>query len=226
MINTQSSVTSAIEDYLKAVYSIQREGAEVTNTALAQALGVKPASATNMIKKLAARDLVLYERYHAVRLTPGGEQIALEVLRHHRLLELFLCETLGMPWDQVHAEAHKLEHVLSDNLESYLTDFLGDPTEDPHGDPIPTEAGAISEVAQRSLVDLAPGERATIRRVGLQDPPHLRYLQELGLIPKASVMLIEQAPFDGPVRVRMEHGKEHSLDRALARHIWVSKGTV
>jgi DtxR family Mn-dependent transcriptional regulator len=188
-------------------------------------MGVTPASATNMIKKLAARDLVLYEPYHAVRLTPAGEQLALEVLRHHRLVELFLCETLGMPWDQVHVEAHKLEHVLSDNVERYLTSFLGDPTEDPHGDPIPTESGTIGETIQVSLVDLAPGERATIRRVGLQDPPRLRYLQKLGLIPKASVTLIEQAPFDGPVHVRMDHGKEYSLDQALACQIWVSRGS-
>ena len=159
---------------------------------------------------------------YGVELTPSGEKIALEVVRHHRLIESFLHEALGIPWDEVHVEAHKLEHVLSDNLEDHIADFLGNPTEDPHGDPIPTKAGSIVASDQQSLADLAPGARATIRRIGAQDPERLRYLRGLGLIPKANVHLIDHAPFQGPVRVRVVDGGEHSIDRSLAQQIWVS----
>ena len=213
---------SASEDYLKAIYDLRAEDGVVTTTELASAMRVSAASTTNMIKKLAALKLVRHSPYHGVELTPAGEKIALEVVRHHRLIEAFLHEALGIPWDEVHAEAHKLEHVLSDNLENHIADFLGNPTEDPHGDPIPTKAGAIIAPNQQSLVDLAPGARATIRRIGAQDPERLRYLRGLGLIPKANVSMIDHAPFQGPVRVRVAGGVEHSLDHSLAQQIWVS----
>jgi DtxR family Mn-dependent transcriptional regulator len=222
MKNKQSPFSSAIEDYLRAIYQIQIAEGAVTTTALAAELGVSAASATNMIKKLARMKLVQHAPYRGVTLTPTGEKIALEVVRHHRLLELFLNETLGIPWDEVHDEAHKLEHVLSDNLEDHIAAFLGDPTEDPHGDPIPTKAGAVAASARHSLADLQAGARATIRRVSAQDPARLRYLRSLGLVPKANVDLIEQTPFEGPVRVRIG-AREHALDRALARQIWVSQ---
>lgn len=213
---------SSGEDYLKAIYDLRAEDGVVTTTELASAMRVSAASTTNMMKKLAALKLVRHSPYYGVELTPAGEKIALEVVRHHRLIESFLHEALGMPWDEVHAEAHKLEHVLSDKLEDHIADYLGNPTEDPHGDPIPTKAGAIAASDQQSLAELEPGARATIRRIGAQDPARLRYLRGLGLIPKASVSLIDHAPFQGPVRVRIENGDEHSLDRSLAQQIWVS----
>jgi len=215
-------LSSAIEDYLKAIYDLHATEGGVTTTALASTLGVSAASATNMLKKLAAMKLVRYSPYYGAELTPAGEKIALEVVRHHRLIEAFLHEALGMPWDEVHAEAHKLEHVLSDKLEDHIADFLGNPTEDPHGDPIPTKAGAIFASSQQSLAELPPGARATIRRIGAQEPARLRYLRGLGLVPGATVRLIEQMPFEGPVRVRIGP-REHSLDYKLARQIWVEQ---
>lgn len=214
-------LSSAIEDYLKAIYDLHATKGGVTTTALASALGVSAASATNMLKKLAVLKLVRHSPYYGAEFTPAGEKIALEVVRHHRLIEAFLHEALGMPWDEVHEEAHKLEHVLSENLEDHIADFLGNPTEDPHGDPIPTKSGIIVAADQPSLADLKPGTRATIRRIGAQEPARLRYLRELGLVPGAVVRLIEQLPFEGPVRVRIGT-REHSLDYKLAKQIWVS----
>ncbi|MBI5305629.1 MAG: metal-dependent transcriptional regulator [Chloroflexi bacterium] len=218
-------LSSAIEDYLKTIYELELGAGAVTTMALAGAMGVSAASATNMVKKLAAMKLARHAPYHGVELTPAGEKIALEVVRHHRLIELFLHEALGIPWDQVHAEAHKLEHVLSDNLEDHIANFLGDPTTDPHGDPIPTKAGIIAQTAQLSLADLTTDTRATIQRVAAQDPARLRYLGELGLVPNANLSVIEQTPFDGPVRARLANGDERVIDRALARQIWVAKET-
>ena len=216
-----SPLGSAMEDYLRAIYQLQNSQPVVTTTALAQAMRVSPASATNMIKKLAEMKLVRHSPYHGVTLTHPGEKIALEILRHHRLIELFLNETLGIPWDEVHAEAHKLEHVLSDNLEEHIAEFLGNPTEDPHGDPIPTKSGAIAEMAQQRLGDLPPGSRATIRRVTDQDPEHLRHFSNLGLVPSATVAVLQSEPFGGPLRVQLESGEERILDGAFAREIWV-----
>ena len=211
----------AIEDYLKAIYALQEESSGVTNTALARRMGVASPSATNMIKKLTALKLVWHERYHEVRLTPAGERIALEVLRHHRLLELFLSQALGMPWDQVHAEAHRLEHVLSDNLEDYVAAYLGEPTEDPHGDPIPSRTGRVEQKEHSKLADLAPGATVTIRRVSDAHPEHLRHFSNLGLVPHARIHVIDREPFGGPLRLRLSSGEERVLGERLAAEIWV-----
>jgi DtxR family Mn-dependent transcriptional regulator len=207
---------------MKTIYLLRSDAAGVTVTAVAGVLGVSAASATNMIKKLAEMKLVRHARYGDIELTRSGERAALEIVRHHRLIELFLNKALGMPWDEVHAEAQRLEHVLSDDLEDRIAAFLGNPTEDPHGDPIPTKAGIVDSRAQRSLVDLNPGERATIRRITDQDAAHLRYLDRLGLVPKATVRVIGLEPFDGPLRVQVG-SREHILDRRFARHIRVSQ---
>jgi DtxR family transcriptional regulator, Mn-dependent transcriptional regulator len=225
MTNKRAPLSAAIEDYLKAIYELQSADGVATTMALAGAMGVTAASATNMVKKLAEIKLANHSPYRGVELTPAGEKIALEVVRHHRLIELFLHEALGIPWDEVHAEAHKLEHVLSDNLENRIADYLGDPTRDPHGDPIPTKAGVVAHLDQQSLADLEPGTRATIQRVGAQDPAHLRYLSELGLVPNANLNVIAHSPFDGPVRVRVANGDDRVIDRALARQIWVTPET-
>ncbi|MBI5652209.1 MAG: metal-dependent transcriptional regulator [Chloroflexi bacterium] len=223
MENKHATLTAAMEDYLKAIYELQATTGTTTTTALATALNISAASATNMIKKLAELKLARHSPYRGVELTTAGEKIALEVVRHHRLIELFLHQALGIPWDEVHVEAHKLEHVLSDNLENHIADFLGDPTKDPHGDPIPSKAGIIADRERESLADGAPGARVTIQRVGAQDPARLRYLRELGIVPQARVNIVAHAPFEGPVRVRTEDGAEHALDRGLARQIWVAE---
>ena len=197
----------------------------MTVTDIANAMHVSAPSATLMIKKLAALKLLEHTPYKRVELTRAGEKVALELIRHHRLIELFLAEALGLPWDEVHAEAHRLEHVLSDNLENRIAAFLGNPTEDPHGDPIPTKVGTVPAGPREVLADMPPGSKATVRRVGAQDPARLRYLRERGLVPGVSVECLEQVPFGGPLRVRVDHRSEQVLDRALANQIWVSKSS-
>lgn len=216
-------ISASVENYLKTIYQLGIDGETVTTTALADALCISAASATNMIKKLATMKLVRHSPYQGVELTKAGRKIALEVIRHHRLVETFLADALGVPWDRVHAEAEKIEHVISEDLEERIADFLGDPTLDPHGDPIPTKDGAVVATISKSLTDLAPGSRATIQRVSAQDPARLRYLRELGLVPQATVEIVEMSPFDGPIRVRVDDGEEHSLDHALARQIWMTR---
>src|SRR3954453_22927353 len=160
------TVTSAVEDYAKAIYALEtRRGAAVSTTALAERLGVSAASASGMVKKLAEMGLVAHEPYRGVRLTAHGNKVALEVLRHHRLLEVYLAQELGVPWDRVHDEAEVLEHVLSEELEALIAAKLGHPTRDPHGDPIPTPDGRIEESPTSALHDLGPGEAGRFVRV-------------------------------------------------------------
>src|SRR3954451_9871748 len=204
--------SNAIEDYAKSIYSLQQRaaGAAVTTNALAERCGVTPASASAMVKKLAERDLAIHEPYRGVMLTPAGERLALEMLRHHRLLELYLAEHLGVPWDRVHEEAEALEHVLSEDLEARIAAKLGDPTHDPHGDPIPSVELQIDEGHTRSLADLAVGDRGTFVRVSDSEPDMLRYLTDEGIGLGAQVQLVARQPFDGPLTVRVDEA-EHVL---------------
>src|SRR5687767_6333779 len=174
-------ITHAMEDYLKVAYRLQSDGGAVTTQRLADQLGISGPSVTNMVKRLHELGLVRHTRYHGVELTEAGEKVALEVLRHHRLLELYLAETLGYDWTQVHDEAERLEHHVSDELEKRMDSALGFPTVDPHGDPIPSREGTIAAVPATTLLDLAPGQAARISRVSDRDPAQLRYLGELGL---------------------------------------------
>ena len=207
----------AVQDYAKAIYALEtREGAAVSTNALAERLDVSPASASAMVKRLDGLGLVSHEPYRGVRLTPKGVRVALEVLRHHRLLELYLAEELGMPWDRVHKEAEVLEHVLSEEVEALIAAKLGDPTHDPHGDPIPTPDGRIDEGDTRALDELEPGESATFARVSDQDPDMLRYLSDRGIAPGVVVDMLGREPFGGPIRVRAQ-GDEHALGSQLAR---------
>ena len=213
-------VTARVEDYTKAIYAIEsREGSASTN-ALAERLGVRAPTVTAMLKHLSEVGLVVYERYRGVRLTEAGRKVALEVMRHHRLLELYLAESLGLGWDQVHAEAEVLEHVLSEELEEVIAAKLGDPTLDPHGDPIPTReltSGGESEC----LYALEPGARGTFIRVSDSDPEMLRFLAGRGIAPGAGFELIDRQPFEGPVFVRF--GDEvHVLGATLARAMRVT----
>jgi DtxR family transcriptional regulator, Mn-dependent transcriptional regulator len=213
-------ITHAMEDYLKAIYRIGN-GDPVTMQCLADELALSGPSVTNMVKRLHELGLVNHTRYRDVALTPAGEKIALRVIRHHRLLELYLTESLGFDWDQVHAEAERLEHHVSAELEARIASALGHPTRDPHGDPIPTADGVIDDVSTVVLSDLEPGVVAAISRVPDRDPEQLRYLGELGVVPGQTVTVLEILPFDGPIRVRVG-AEEHLFGRPLAARINVA----
>jgi DtxR family transcriptional regulator, Mn-dependent transcriptional regulator len=213
-------VSEAAQDYLKAIWKLQSRG-EVTTNALAAELGVSPASATAMLKKLDKLGLVQYERYHGATLTPSGERVALEVVRHHRLLELYLMEALGLSWDEVHTEAERLEHNLSEELEARIDAALGYPTRDPHGDPIPNADLVLVDQERVLLCDVAAGDQAVVRRVPDSDAELLRYLASLGLMPEREVVVVEQAPFDGPVTVEVD-GERHAIGRSVAARIEVA----
>jgi DtxR family transcriptional regulator, Mn-dependent transcriptional regulator len=195
--------SEAVENYAKAIYSLQhRTGEPVATNDLADRLQVTPASASGMIKKLADQGLVEHVPYRGVQLTRDGEQVALEVLRHHRLLELYLVEQLGVPWDRVHEEAEALEHVISEDLEARIAAKLGNPTRDPHGDPIPDAKLKIDESTTRSLADLEPGDRGQFVRVSDSDPAMLRYLSERGVALGDALEVLDRQPFGGPLTVR------------------------
>ncbi len=205
----------AAENYTKAIYALQQRGGTVTTNALAERLGVTAASASGMVKKLNALGLVRHEPYRGVQLTRDGERVALEVLRHHRLLELYLAERLDMPWDRVHDEAEVLEHVISEELEELIAAKLGHPTHDPHGDPIPTPDLRIEEGPTRSMQSLTAGDRGVFVRVSDSDPEMLRYLGDRGIAPGDHFEVVEKQPFDGPAFVRF--GDEtHVLGGSLA----------
>jgi len=213
-------VSHAMEDYLKAAYRLTMDGKPATTQLLADELGVSGPSVTNMVKRLDEMRLVRHTRYQGVELTPAGEKIALEVVRHHRLLELYLAETLGYPWDQVHEEAEKLEHHLSDELEARMDSALGFPTRDPHGDPIPTREGLVPHNVDLPLAELASGTSAQVIRVSDRDAEQLRYLAELGLVPGARVRVVERLPFDDLTRIEIG-GTIHVIGPQLARSVWV-----
>jgi DtxR family transcriptional regulator, Mn-dependent transcriptional regulator len=195
--------SEAVENYAKAIYSLQhRTGEPVATNDLAQRLQVTAASASGMVKKLADLGLAEHVPYRGVQLTTAGEQVALEVLRHHRLLELYLVEQLGVPWDRVHEEAEALEHVISEDLEARIAAKLGNPTHDPHGDPIPDARLHIDESSTRSLADLEPGARGRFVRVSDSDPAMLRYLSERGVALGDALEVLDRQPFDGPLTVR------------------------
>ena len=215
--------TQAVENYLKTIFELQATAEKVSTTGLAERLGVAPASVTGMVKKLAAMKLLKHEPYRGVQLTKAGERIALEVIRHHRLVESYLAESLGVPWDKVHEEAEKWEHVLSEEMEDRISALLGNPTTDPHGAPIPARDGSLPETALRRLSDLEPGERAVVAEVSDHDPELLRYLGELGLFPQTKLRLISAAPFQGPITIEIG-GREHAVGREVAGQVLVDSG--
>jgi DtxR family Mn-dependent transcriptional regulator len=196
--------SEAVENYTKAIYSLQHraEGEPVATNDLAERLDVTPASASSMIKKLADLGLVAHVPYRGVQLTDEGERLALEVLRHHRLLELYLADQLDVPWDRVHEEAEALEHVLSEDLEARIAAKLGHPTHDPHGDPIPDAELQIDESATQSLADLQPGDHGRFVRVSDSDPAMLRYLSQRGVSLGDRLEVLDRQPFEGPLTVR------------------------
>jgi DtxR family transcriptional regulator, Mn-dependent transcriptional regulator len=208
----------AVQDYLKSIYALESEGERVTTSALARRMGVSAPSTTAMTKRLAELGLVERLPYRGVALTDAGRRGALEVLRHHRLLERYLVDRLGLSLDEVHAEAELREHALSEELEARIDAELGFPTHDPHGDPIPDRNLRVVRGDDRTLLDLEPGTRASISRVPDGDSALLRYLGELGIVPGSDLELVDHAPFGGPVTVRTERG-EHAISRELADRI-------
>ena len=221
MMETEGKeLTSAAEDYLKAIYALDTEGKRATTSALAERMHVSAPSATAMMKRLAELGLVERSAYRGVVLTERGRLCALEVLRHHRLLERYLADSLGMSLDEVHAEADRLEHALSEELEARIDEALGYPTHDPHGDPIPDAALHIEVSSSRSVADLDPGDTAVVTRVPDGDPALLRYLAEIALVPGEALELTQSAPFGGPVTVKTGNG-EHAIARELAASVGV-----
>jgi DtxR family transcriptional regulator, Mn-dependent transcriptional regulator len=216
--SASADLSVAVQDYLKAIYALESAGERVTTSALARRMGVSAPSASAMTKRLDELGLVQRLPYRGVALSEDGRRKALEVLRHHRLLERYLVDRLGLSLDEVHAEAELLEHALSEELEARIDEELGYPTHDPHGDPIPDRALRLVHPDDRTLLELEPGSRVAVARVPDGDSALLRYLGELGLLPGSTLELVAYAPFGGPVTVRTEHG-EHAISRDLAERI-------
>lgn len=195
-------ISTSMQDYLKAIYEIAERSGQVTTSELAARLDVTPTSATGMMKKLAELRLIEHEPYHGARLTEGGRRIAVEMIRHHRLIELYLAEALGVPWDQVHVEAERLEHVISEDLERRMAEALGHPSHDPHGAPIPSVDGEIHRQEETIvLTDCRPGSRVVVVEVDDRDPALLRYLADHGIRPGVELQVLRFDPFGGSVVV-------------------------
>lgn len=208
----RENLTRVIEDYLKTIYDLTVSSERATTNQIAERMGVTPASVTNMIQKLSNTHppLLDYRKHRGVKLSPEGEKVALEIIRHHRLLEMFLQQTLGYSWDEVHEEADRLEHVISEEMEERIAMSLGDPLLDPHGDPIPTRDLKLPESSEVTLSQLRPTQEALVHRVRDSDPELLRYLSELGIIPEARLKILDYSPFDNNLQVKME-GQEESV---------------
>ena len=213
-------ISRAMEDYLKSIYQAVRDEDKVSTSNLAQQMNCSPASVTNMLQKLSELKLVEYEPYQGVALTPSGSKIALEIIRHHRLIELYLADVLGYSWDKVHEEAEQLEHVISEEFEERIDRALGHPTIDPHGDPIPTKEGKIAAPPSRSLWEIPGGKKVQVYRVSDRDPEVLRYLANIGILPEVEINVLKKGPFNGPIHVQIEDS-EHSLSEELATQIFV-----
>ncbi|MDH3197395.1 MAG: metal-dependent transcriptional regulator [Candidatus Krumholzibacteria bacterium] len=214
-------LSEAMQNYLKAIYEILERQDKATTSAIARRMGIAAPSVTAMVKKLARLKLVTHAPYQGVRLTTVGEKTALEVVRHHRLVELYLSEALGVPWDRVHAEAEKLEHVLSEELEERISEALGHPAFDPHGAPIPARDGSLSRVEARSLAEVPAGDRVRVVEVDDRDPELLRYLGDLALYPGKELEVLRVEPYNGPFVVRVD-GRERIVGRAAAQEILVT----
>jgi DtxR family Mn-dependent transcriptional regulator len=220
----ESRRSRSIEDYLKGVYELTSHEGRVSTGDLAKHLQITPASATGMAQTLAGMHppLLDYQKHRGVALTTKGRLVALEVIRHHRLIELFLHEALGLDWDEVHDEAELLEHVLSERLEARIAERLGDPQHDPHGDPIPDERLELPATSGVSLNDLPAGSRGVVRRVTADhDPALLRHLGSLGLRPSARVRLLERSPFDHTLKLQVEGADEIVVGETLGERVFV-----
>jgi DtxR family transcriptional regulator, Mn-dependent transcriptional regulator len=219
-----SHLTHAVEDYLKTIYEITTTQDRASTNDIAQELGVNPASVTGMLQKLAATvpPLVDYQKHYGAGLTPEGEQVALETVRHHRLIELFLQQILGYPWEDVHEEADRLEHVISEEFEEAIAQALGNPVIDPHGDPIPSRDLQMPKAPSTRLADLRQGQIAVLLRARISDPELLKYLRQLGLVPNARLEITGFSPYDENLSLRIEGDKNVIvLGPKITRQIYV-----
>ncbi len=214
------ALSEKMRDYLKAIHSLRVAEERVAVSVVADHLGVAVASVSNMVKRLAELDLVRRTPYKGIDLTEAGEQEALRLIRAHRLIELFLTEVVGLQWDEVHEEAERLEHAVSDRLVERIAELLGHPTVDPHGDPIPTEEGLVDEEALPDLTELEVGQRAEIRRVTAQDPAMLQYLSSVGLTPDKTITVMDKGPFEGPLTLLID-GAQRVIGWKVAREVQV-----
>lgn len=213
-------LSKQLENYLKTICTLEKEHGSVTTKLLAQYLEVSPASVTSMLKKLNGMKLIDYQPYRGAKLTPRGEKVALEVLRHHRILELYLSEVVGLPLDRVHAEAEELEHALSEELEAVLFERLGQPTRDPHGDPIPSLDGEMVTEGIR-LLEANAGVSLVVIRIRDRNPQILKYLTTLGLRPGVEISILEKLPFNGPIRIQIAD-VEHTLGQEVSEEVFVT----
>jgi DtxR family Mn-dependent transcriptional regulator len=212
--------TAPVEDYLKAIYELERAGGTAGTNEIAQRLSIAPASVSGMVKRLADQGLLDHERYRGVRLTDAGRRVALRTIRRHRVIEAYLMKALGYAWDRVHDEAERLEHAASDELIDRMASAIGEPTTDPHGAPIPTREGTIDERRYLSLAELELSREGTVVQVSDDDGSRLRYLAELGLVPGARVTILERTPFGGPIKLQVG-GVERMVGPTLAEVVMV-----
>jgi DtxR family Mn-dependent transcriptional regulator len=217
---TRAALTGQAEDYLKAIYEIERDGEAAATTAIAERLKIAPASVSGMIRRLGRQGLVAVERYRGARLTAKGKRVALQMIRRHRILESYLVTRLSYGWDGVHEEAERLEHAASPELIERMAAALGHPEVDPHGAPIPRPDGTVDDARLRSLNDLEVGGRATVARMSDRDPALLRYLAELGVRPGVELRLVDRAPFDGPLTVAVGRVR-HIIGVSVASRLYM-----
>ena len=217
-------LTGPVEDYLKAIYDLERDAQPAATNDIAERLAISPASVSGMMRRLAEQGLITHEPYRGARLTADGRRAALRTLRRHRILECYLTEVLGYPWDRVHDEAERLEHAASEELIERMADALGDPVHDPHGAPIPSREGVVEETTRRTLADVGAGENVRVRMVMDDDGDRLRYLAELGIRPGSIIRLLDRAPFDGPITLWGGDGAggvTRAVGPALAAQVFV-----
>jgi len=215
-------LSQSVEDYLKTIYKLQTDEKGASTTKIAESMEVSSASVTNMIKRLSGMGLVDYESYKGASLTESGKKIALEIIRHHRLLELYLLEVMGYSWDEVHDEAEKLEHHISEQFEDKIAELLDDPAYDPHGDPIPTKDGIMPKMEMEPLAEAKEGEKYLVSRVKNQAPELLRYLEKIGLLPGAKLTIKEKGPFKGPITLDVEDNRR-VIGHEVAEHIYIAR---
>jgi DtxR family Mn-dependent transcriptional regulator len=221
-LERRSTFTRAQEDYLKALYLLSGAERPVPTRDLAQRLGISSPSVSEMVTRLSAQGLVEHDRYRGQQLTREGRKVALELVRHHRLLEMFLVRVLGYSWDEVHDEAERLEHVISERMEQRIFDLLGRPELDPHGHAIPTLGGRVRPVSHRSLSEARPGEKVIVQGVSDDDAGKLRELERRGLMPGTRIAVVAASEFEGPIEVRIK-GRRESVPLGLARAIFVAE---
>ena len=216
-------ITQEREDYLKTIYKIELEESPVRTTAIAKALGVEPASVTGVIKRLAELDLLEHQPYKGVTLTPSGRKVALSVIRRHRLVELYLTQSLGYSWDEVHDEADLLQDGVNQKIEDRIDEVLGYPSRCPHGEPIPSRDGGIPQLDDLPLVVVSPGTQGRVSRIKTHDPDKLKYLASLNLVPDTPYKLISRQPFNGPIRLAIAGQGDQVIGSELAAAIWVTR---